>query len=341
MTKSGFMLQRNISLKNYNTFGLDYKADEFFVLKSEEEAIKIIKRQARNEKPSLVLGGGSNLLLTSDFHGRIMHIEIGGIKIEEQNSDKFLVSAGGGVIWDSFVEWAVSNGLGGIENLSLIPGTVGAAPVQNIGAYGVEVKNTIEKVRAISLKNGTIREFSNTECLFGYRNSIFKNKVKGEYIVSRVYFRLSSEPLFVLSYGSLEKEAARLGKLTLGNVREAVINIRRSKLPDPQVIGNAGSFFKNPVVDASVSEGLKSLYPDMPVHKELSGEIKLSAGWMIEQCGWKGRRMGDAGVHDRQALVLVNHGQATGKDLFTLSEEIRDSVRQKFRIELEREVEVI
>jgi UDP-N-acetylmuramate dehydrogenase len=264
-----------------------------------------------------------------------------GITLEGKKDNDVIVSAGAGEIWDKLVESTVNNGLGGIENLSLIPGHVGAVPVQNIGAYGAEVRNTIERVRAISLEDGSIREFTNEECRFGYRDSIFKGELKGKYLITRVYFKLSTKPKLCLEYGSLKEEINKLGSTSLGNVRNIVISTRQSKLPDPDQIGNAGSFFKNPVVNDSIVDDLKKRYPKLPVFKDHSGGSKLAAGWLIEQCGWKGKRIGDAGVHDKQALVIVNHGNATGKELFDLSEQIKKSVADKFGIILEREVEVI
>jgi UDP-N-acetylmuramate dehydrogenase len=339
--KSGHMLPNPVSLKSYNTFRLNYKSDFFISVKSESEAIKVISRIGSVVRPILILGGGSNMLFTDDYKGTIIHPEIKGITIEETNQDYVIVSAGAGEEWDLFAEWTVENNFGGIENLSLIPGTVGAAPVQNIGAYGVEVKDTIEKVRAVSLENASVREFRKDECLFGYRSSIFKNDLKGKYLVTRVYFRLSTRPSLNLLYESLADEITKLGGATLKNARKAVINIRRSKLPDPAIIGNAGSFFKNPVVDISTAETLRKRYPQMPCYVEPSGGIKLAAGWLIEQCGWKGKRTGDTGVHEKQALVIVNYGDANGKEILNLSEEIRKSVWYRFEVELEREVEVI
>lgn len=262
-------------------------------------------------------------------------------ELKKKNNDKVIVSAGAGVVWDKLVEWTVNNGFGGLENLSLIPGMVGASPVQNIGAYGVEVKDSIEMVRTIDLSGGSIHVFSNNECEFGYRDSIFKKDKKGKYLVTRVYYKLIISPLINLSYGSLKEEVNKLGSETLNNVRQAVISIRRSKLPDPNLIGNAGSFFKNPVVTRSVADNLKTDYPLMPVYDDQSGGIKLAAGWLIDQCGWKGKRNGDAGVHENQALVLVNYGKATGKELYILSEEIRKSVLNRFGVNLDREVEII
>jgi UDP-N-acetylmuramate dehydrogenase len=335
------MLSKNVSLKNYNTFSLNYRSEIFYSVSSEKEAIKLILEAASPQNPILILGGGSNLLFTADFKGTIIHPEISGINIEETHPDYVIVSAGAGVVWDSFAEWTVANGFGGIENLSLIPGTVGAAPVQNIGAYGVEVKDTIEKVRAVSVEDASVKEFENTECMFGYRSSIFKTDLKGKYLITRVYFKLASNPSLNLNYGSLANEVSKLGGATLKNVRDSVINIRRNKLPDPEIIGNAGSFFKNPVVDLSTAESLRKRYPQMPCYKDASGGIKLAAGWLIEQCGWKGKRSGNTGVYDKQALVIVNYGDASGTEILNFSEEIRKSVWYRFEVELEREVEVI
>jgi UDP-N-acetylmuramate dehydrogenase len=227
------------------------------------------------------------------------------------------------------------------ENLSLIPGNVGAAPVQNIGAYGAEVRNVIEKVRAISLRDGSVKEFNNDECKFGYRDSIFKNELKGKYLITKVYFKLSAKPKVSLEYGSLKDEMNKLGSISLGNVRKIVISTRQNKLPDPAQICNAGSFFKNPVVQSAVADDLKAKYPKIPVFKDVSGSVKIAAGWLIEQCGWKGKKCGDAGVHDKQALVIVNYGNATGRQLYDLSEQIKKSVEEKFGISLEREVEIV
>lgn len=335
------MIYENISLKKYNTFGLNIKADRLITFKLEDTAIRYFKSNKGNHKNFLILGRGSNLLFTSDYHGTIIHPEMEGITLEEKKNDYVIISAGAGIEWDQLVEMTVNHGLGGLENLSLIPGSVGAAPVQNIGAYGSEVKHYIEKVRAVSTKDGSIKEFSNQECRFGYRDSIFKNELKGSYLITKVFFRLSTKLLLSLGYGSLREDIGRLGEHSLSNARKVVINTRALKLPDPAVTGNAGSFFKNPVVDSSFASTLKSKYPEMPSFHDPSGGIKLAAGWLVEQCGWKGKRIGDAGVHDKQALVIVNYGNATGKELYYLSEEVRKSVLEKFGILLEREVEVI
>lgn len=339
--KNKVNIYNNISLKKYNTFGLDYQADCLVSADSEAEVIQFLKEKESDKKPLLVMGGGSNILFTGNFNGTIIHPLIVGIRIEERNHDQVIVSADAGVNWDSLVEWSVNNGFGGIENLSLIPGSVGATPVQNIGAYGVEVKDHIEKVRTVCITDGSIKEFTNPECRFGYRNSIFKGALKGIYLVTRVYYRLNINPLLKLNYGTIYDELKKIGAPSLKNVRQTVINIRRRKLPDPVITGNAGSFFKNPVVSTIFAGELKKEYPAMPTYSDPSGGIKLPAGWLIEQCGWKGKRMGDAAVHDKQALVLINHGNATGKEIFGLSEKIKQSVYEKFGVELEREVEVI
>lgn len=335
------MIYENISLKKYNTFGLNIKADRLVTFKLEENAIRYFRNNSGSSERRIVLGRGSNLLFLGDFHGTVIHPEMDSILMEEKKEDYVIISSGAGVDWDRLVEQTVNYGFGGLENLSFIPGQVGAAPVQNIGAYGVEVKDTIEKVRAISLDDGSVREFSNEECQFGYRDSIFKKALKGKFLITRVYFRLTTKPKLSLDYGSLKEEINKLGVSSLSNVRKIVINTRMSKLPDPRLLGNAGSFFKNPVVDSGTVEKLKNKYPKLPVFKDSYGNTKLAAGWLIEQCGWKGKRNGEAGVSDKQALVLVNYGNAKGKDILDLSEEVRKSVLEKFGINLEREVELV
>jgi UDP-N-acetylmuramate dehydrogenase len=330
----------NIPLRKYNTFGINVKADKFISVESENDAVSLFQDRNSISGQLLILGAGSNFLFTSDFHGTVMHSGIEGISIQETNNEYVIISAGSGVIWDSLVAWSVEKGYGGLENLSLIPGTVGASPVQNIGAYGVEAKDCIEKVFAVSTNDGSVKEFSNSDCRFGYRDSIFKGELKGKYFVSAVFFRLYKKYTLKTGYGALTEEVDRKGGATLNNVRQAVIDIRRSKLPDPVVIGNAGSFFKNPVVSAETASFLKMEFPGMPVFPDSSGGIKLAAGWLIELCGWKGFRKGDAGVHEKQALVIVNFGDASGSDIYNLSEDIKESVLKKFGVELEREVEI-
>jgi UDP-N-acetylmuramate dehydrogenase len=332
---------RNINLKSFNTFGLGYLAKTMIHMKTEKELRMLFKGEIHWKKPLLILGGGSNLLFTNDFKGTIICPEFGTIRIEQLLNDQIIVSAGAGIGWDKLVEWSVEMGFSGFENLSGIPGNVGAAPVQNIGAYGAEVQDTIVKVRTICTNDGSVKVFNNEDCKFGYRTSFFKNEGKGKFLVTRVYFRLSLKHKPDLDYGLLKDEVSKLGKATLKNIRKAVLSIRSSKLPDPEVIGNAGSFFKNPIIKKSAADKILKLYPKMPVYDDPSGGKKLAAGWMIEQCGWKGKRAGEAGVHEKQALVLVNCGKATGKEIVDLSEKIRLSVKKKFGIELEREVEVI
>lgn len=335
------LICKNISLKKYNTFGLDYKAECLIRLSSIRSAASLLQEENILKKPLLVIGSGSNLLFTEDFKGTLIRPEFRGIKVEKEAGDSVLISAGAGVKWDKLVEWSVSRRYGGLENLSLIPGTAGASAVQNIGAYGAEVGNVIEKVKAISIEDGTLTDFSNSDCSFGYRNSIFKSELKGKYLITKVYYRLTINPLLKVDYGSLYDEIKKLGEPSLLNVRDAVINIRRSKLPDPDLIGNAGSFFKNAVVEEALAMNLLQKFPDIPHYDDRPGFKKLAAGWMIEKCGWKGKMLGDAGVHDKQALVIVNYGKATGKEIYDLSELIRKSVNDKFGVNLEREVEVI
>ena len=335
------MIYRNFSLQKYNSFGLDYKADRFIVVKSIEEFSELVGEKKELDAPCFILGGGSNILFVSDYSGTIIHPAIEGIEIEKDDGESVLVSAGAGVEWDSLVEWSVEKGLYGLENLLLIPGSVGAAPVQNIGAYGKEASEIIDKVVAVDISNGTIKTFTNEECRFNYRDSVFKRELKGKYLIVKVFFKMSVNSCFNLNYGSLETEVNRFGGATLRNVRQAVINIRNSKLPDPKILGNAGSFFKNPVVDSHKADLLKSAFPEMPVYSDKSGLIKLSAAWLIEKCGWKEKRHRDAGVHEKQALVIVNHGKATGRQIVELSENIKCSVAEMFGIELESEVEVV
>jgi UDP-N-acetylmuramate dehydrogenase len=332
---------RNISLKKYNTFGLDYMADRLIHIQTEEDAQEFASNEMPAEKPLLILGSGSNILFTSDFKGTILHPCLKGISASEKNEDHVIVSAGAGVVWDDLVKLCVENGLSGLENLSLIPGMVGATPVQNIGAYGVEAGDLIENVRAVNLADGSASTFNNHDCEFGYRNSIFKVREKGKWLITNVSYRLSTNQSKNLNYGSLRDEVEKLGAVTLKNIRKTVISIRQSKLPDPAITGNAGSFFKNPVVEISQANVLKASHPDLPVYVSESGGTKLAAGWLIEKCGWKGKRIGDAGVHEKQALVIVNFGNASGREIFDLSEEIRESVLNNFGVSLEREVEVI
>ncbi len=341
LQKKRMLIFKNIPLSDYNTFRLGYRADCLVRVRTEKEAIAFMRKNFSWKGPLLIIGSGSNILFTSDFRGTILKTELRGVKIEKSNGSEVIISAGAGVKWDSLVEWTVKKGLCGLENLSLIPGQTGAAAVQNIGAYGSEIKETIVRVRSIAVQDGSVRMFDRDECSFGYRSSVFKTTEKGKFLVTRVWFRLSKDKRFRIDYGSVREEITKLGETNLANVRQAVINIRRNKLPDPEITGNAGSFFKNPVVSSEKAAALKEMFPGIPCYEQNSSYAKLAAGWLIEQCGWKGRSIGNAGVHEKQALVLINHGSASGEEIFALSEMIKSSVKDKFGIELEREVEII
>ncbi|NOU60919.1 UDP-N-acetylmuramate dehydrogenase [Marinifilum caeruleilacunae] len=334
-------LLENISLKKYNTFGIEATARYFFEFEQEEEILEFLKENNIADTQYLILGGGSNLLFTEDFNGLVLHPNITGIELLDEDEESVLLRVGCNEEWDEFVEWAVENQLYGIENLSLIPGTIGASPVQNIGAYGVEVKEVIENVEAISIETKEPVIFSNAHCEFAYRNSVFKNEYKNLFIITHVQFRLKKKAELKLQYGAIQKEMEAYGEINLKNLRKAIIKIRESKLPDPEEIGNAGSFFKNPIVDKEKADKLKSQYENMPTYEISDMETKLAAGWLIEQCDWKGKRFGDAGVHKDQALVLVNYGNAKGNDILKLANDIRKSVLIKFGVKLEMEVNAI
>ena len=334
------LIEENISLRPYNTFGLNYKAERIIHLHDDSD-IRSVSKTINNNKPYLILGGGSNLLFTGNYNGTLIHPMSGGVRILKHDNNSVFISAGAGIRWDDLVAWTVENGFYGLENLSLIPGNTGAAPVQNIGAYGVEVRNAIDRIETIRLADGKQVIFSNEDCGFDYRYSIFKGPEKGNYVVTRVFFRLSTDAELNLGYGGVKEEVLKLGEITLKNVRSAIIRIRKNKLPDPYVTGNAGSFFKNPVVPDEAAEKLRKEFPLMPQYPERKGFTKIAAGWLIEQCGLKGKRSGDAGVHEKQALVLVNYGHATGSDIYRLSESVRQSVKDQFGLDLEREVEIV
>ncbi|HOP57968.1 MAG TPA: UDP-N-acetylmuramate dehydrogenase [Bacteroidales bacterium] len=334
-------IYRNISLRNYNTLGLDYLTDYLVKIRTEKEAVDFFSKGNTWIKPVKIIGQGSNILFTENYKGTILCIGLGGIRKEKIKGNEIIISAAAGVLWDKLVEWTVSKGLWGLENLSLIPGQTGAAAVQNIGAYGAEIKDSIIRIKTVSAIDGSIKYFDRDECRFGYRKSIFKTSEKGKYLITRVYFRLSTVPVMRLEYGSLKNELKKSFKPDPSIVRKAVIRIRRNKLPDHELIGNAGSFFKNPVLKSAEAERIKKKFPDLPCYTEPTGDIKLAAAWLIEKTGWKGKRLGDAGVYDKQALVLVNYGNASGQQIFDLSEMIRTSVYEKFGIRLQREVEVI
>ncbi len=337
-----YQLKHNFSLKSNNTFGISAIAKHYLTVDSVEDLIQFFRENnaEKNEK-RLFLGAGSNLLFVTDFEGIVIHPEMDGIDLISQNEDIAVIEAGAGVVWDYFVDWCVGNGFGGVENLSLIPGNVGAVPVQNIGAYGIEAESVIAEVKGIDMDTLESKSFNHDECKFGYRTSVFKELLKERFMVTSVVFHLSKHPEFHLEYGALEAEVSKLGGQTLQNIRKAVISIRKSKLPDPSKVGNAGSFFKNPVVSEAVGRALKNSYPDIPVYPAGPGLVKLAAGWLIENAGWKGRSVGKSAVHDKQALVIINKGGATGEEIFELSGMVVKDVLQKFNIELEREVLVI
>ena len=334
------MIQTNKNLKEYNTFGISVKAEMFAVFSSIEELKQILS--FRNDKKLLVLGGGSNLLLTKDFEGLVIKNEIKRFEVIEESASEVFVESGAGENWHEFVLNCIDKGFGGIENLSLIPGSVGASPMQNIGAYGVEIKDVFESLSAFHIASGEIHYFDKTKCEFGYRESIFKNKVKGEYIILTVTFRLTKNPTINSSYGAINEQLKVMG-IQAPSIKElsaAVIAIRQSKLPDPKIIGNAGSFFKNPTVEIALLEQIQKNYPDIPNYPALNGR-KLAAGWLIEKAGWKGKTFDNYGVHKLQALVLVNYGNCTGQEIFDLSSQIIQDVFEKFGVLLEREVNIL
>jgi UDP-N-acetylmuramate dehydrogenase len=338
-------IHENLSLRQYNTFGIDVKAKLFADFSSVEQLQEILKyvHQLSPRSAKLILGGGSNLLFTKDVNALVLKNEISGIRIVKEDDAFVYLNVGAGVNWHGFVQHCVQQGWGGVENLSLIPGNVGASPMQNIGAYGVEIKDVFEELQAYHLNDKKVITFSNNDCAFGYRESVFKRQYKDQFVILHVTFKLRKQPLFNTSYGAIHQELEQMGvqELSVAAVSQAVINIRSSKLPDPKLIGNAGSFFKNPSESREQFDQLKNEFPSMVAFENADGTMKLAAGWLIEQCGWKGYRKGDAGCHAKQALVLVNYGAATGKEIYDLSEEILQSVKLKFGVELEREVNIV
>lgn len=330
-------IEHGYSLLEHNTFGIDVKADNFIEYDNVEELRQLIPQLTA---PYIHIGGGSNLLFTGDYHGTVLHSIIKGIELVDEADEAVYVRVGAGVVWDDFVQWAVDHQYGGVENLSLIPGEAGASAVQNIGAYGVEAKDVIVEVEAVDLRDGAKHVFSNADCRYGYRQSRFKGEWKGLYAVTHVTYSLSKHPVLKLDYGNIRSVLADTNNVSIADVRRAIIDIRNAKLPDPKVAGNAGSFFMNPVVSIAKYEEIKMMYPDVP-HYEVDGGVKIPAGWMIEQCGWKGKTLGKAGVHDKQALVLVNRGKATGDDVLRLCESICKDVKDRFGVAIYPEVNVI
>jgi len=334
-------IRNNISLKQYNTFGVEAKARYSGIFSSEKELKELLTDTDCPNEQTIIIGGGSNILFTSDYEGLVLINQIKGIEILEDTQDYITIRVGAGEDWDELVEYCVNQGWGGLENLSYIPGSVGASPIQNIGAYGAEVKDTIRMVYALNRENLIPLTYSNKDCLFDYRGSIFKNRLKGKRVITHVVFKLSKKPVFHLNYGNLKEKVQQKGSPTLQIIREAVIEIRKSKLPEPEEKGSAGSFFKNPVVTSNEFKKLRSTHPDMPSYPLPDNRYKIPAGWLIDQLGWKGHREGDAGVYSKQALVLVNHGKASGKEIYRLSQRIRESVSNTFHIDLEYEVNIL
>lgn len=336
-------IQNNHSLKPYNTFGLEVFTKYFIEANSVEEIIYGLNFSKENKLPVMLLSGGSNMLLTHDFEGLVLKLSLKGIEIVSENEDFVEVKVNSGENWHEFIQWTLSQDFGGLENLSLIPGNCGTAPIQNIGAYGVEVKDVMTQLSALHIENREVKVFTNEECKFGYRESVFKNEFKGQFILLNVTFKLTKRNHKLnTSYGSIQSELDKLNikNPTIQDVSRAVISIRQSKLPDPKEIGNSGSFFKNPVISKSKFQELQNQFPDISGYSS-GEEVKVAAGWLIENAGWKGKRVGDAGVHEKQALVLVNYGNATGQDIFDLSQQIVDDIQSKYGIELEREVNIL
>ncbi len=335
--------KENVSLKPYNTFGIDAKARLFYEAHSLEELQWVVDTEVFSNNQVLWLGGGSNMLLTKDFDGLVVKISLTGKRHEVWDEDRVLVTAQAGENWHAFVSYTLEQNWGGLENLSLIPGNVGTAPVQNIGAYGVELKDSFYQLKALHLKTGSVEVFDKARCAFGYRDSFFKQKGKGAYIVTEVSFVLSRQNHQVhTEYGAIQSALLKMpGQVSIQKVAKAVISIRQSKLPDPAEIGNSGSFFKNPVVSEEKANDLKQQYPNLVAFPLANAQTKLAAGWLIEQCGFKGYRKGDAGVHAKQALVLVNYGNARGEEIAALAGEIKRAVFAKFAVVLEPEVNMI
>ncbi len=331
----------NFSLKKYNTFNLDVKAKYFVQITSRKEMLEILQSEIFQNHQSLIIGQGSNILFRNNFTGIVIHPDLKGVNIIKETGDEVFIEAGAGEKWDDFVVWCVRNAYPGIENLSLIPGAVGSVPVQNIGAYGVEVKDVIHAVNGFQIKNPARLTIPGKDCEFDYRTSIFKKSLKGKFIIDSVIFKFRKHAKPELNFRGLKEHFRDLENTKPEEIREKVIELRQSKLPDPDILGNAGSFFKNPVVAEKTANKLIQKFPKTPHFPDKNNHIKFSAAWLIEQCGWKGKRTGDAGVYTKHALILVNYGKASGQDIYELSEKIKESVFKKFGLLLEREVQII
>jgi UDP-N-acetylmuramate dehydrogenase len=339
------MIFQNASLKVLNTFGIDVNAKMLATFSYADELESLLQeKQIAADPNKLILGGGSNVLFTKDYDGVVLKNNIKENEIVKEDQHHIWVRTGAGENWHQFVLYCIANNFAGVENLSLIPGCTGASPMQNIGAYGVEIKEVFHSLEAYHLQDKKTITFSNNDCQFGYRDSVFKHQYKDQFAITHVTFRLRKDPIFNTKYGAVEQELEKMGvkELTIKAVSDAVIRIRQSKLPDPNVIGNAGSFFKNPIIGKDQYESLKEQFTEIPGYENKEkATVKIPAGWLIEQCGWKGYKNGDAGVHEKQALVLVNYGSASGAEIFNLSTQVKESVMEKFGIDLEREVNVI
>ncbi|MCL1943387.1 MAG: UDP-N-acetylmuramate dehydrogenase [Candidatus Azobacteroides sp.] len=331
----------NHSLFRYNTFGIDVKTKLLIEYSDLNELSRILSSGNLIKNPLFHIGGGSNLLFTKDFDGTILHSAVKYIVIENETDEYVDLKVGSGVVWDDLVLFCVENDFRGIENLSLIPGEVGASAVQNIGAYGVEVKDFIRMVDVVEIASGQEKTVENKTCRYAYRSSVFKRELKNRVIITNVYFRLYKQIPFNISYGTIEAETLKFGEINIANVRKAVVAVRESKLPDPDVAGNAGSFFMNPIISGELCRDLLKVYPSMPFYAQPSGRVKVPAGWLIEQCGWKGKQVGNVMVHHKQALVIVNKGGATGLEVLHLSRMIQRSVKERFGIDLDPEVNVM
>ncbi len=333
----------NFSLKALNTFGIESFAKLFVKVNSIQQINELLDLNEFKNNHHLILGGGSNLLLTKNVDGLVIKNELLGIELINENESSVFVKCAAGVVWHEFVMWCIDKNYGGIENLALIPGCTGASPMQNIGAYGVEIKDTFYELEAIELATGNLKKFTKSDCEFGYRESVFKRQFKNQFIITSVTFQLSKQPNFHIEYGAIKQELdlMNVSELNIKAIAQAVINIRSSKLPNPKEIGNAGSFFKNPEVSEIEFQRLKIEFPNIVAYPLENKNYKLAAGWLIEQSGLKGYRAGDAGVHKLQALVLVNYGSATGNQIFGLSSQVLQTVKQKFGVDLEREVNII
>lgn len=337
-------VSQNVDLQPYNTFGIKVFAKHFTIVHSASEASELFASSLFKNEPHLFLGGGSNLLFTGNYEGLVIKIAISGKEIVAEDDDSISLKVGAGENWHALVMYCVERNLGGIENLSLIPGSVGAAPIQNIGAYGVEIKKIISSVEAIEISSGLPRVFTNEECQFGYRESIFKQRAKDKYLISSITLTLTKRNHQLnTSYGAIEEVLKQKGvdQLSLRSISDAVIYIRSTKLPDPVRIGNAGSFFKNPSIHVDLHDFIKKEYPSLPSYPSAEGLVKIPAAWLIEQCGWKGKTFGNIGVHPQQPLVLVNYGGGEGEKIWELAKQIRDSVKAKFNISLQPEVNVV